>query len=88
MSVLEFQPIHNFSRVRFHPSSTLKIQRNISTYIITLALGLLGYCETNSTFYRTQERAFAVINILKLLDFSQSTIFREELSFINITNNS
>ena len=88
MSDLEIQPIHNFSRVRFHPSTTLKIQRNISTYIITPALRLLGYCETNSTFYPTQERAFAVKKILKLLDYSQSTIFREELSLNNKINNS
>ena len=60
---------------------------NNSPYKITLPLGLLGYCETNSRTSRTKEVAYRVNNILQLLDICQSTILDEELSINNIISN-
>ena len=60
---------------------------NTSPYQITLPLGLLGYCETNTTTSITKEVAYRVNNILQLLDICQPTIFDEELSINNIISN-
>ena len=61
---------------------------NNSPYEITLTLGLLGYCGTNATIHSTEEKAFRVNNILKLLEICQSTIPNEDLSIKNITKGS
>ena len=61
--------------------SSLHIYKN-SPYEITLPQGLLGYCETNATISLTNEIAYRVNNILKLLDICQSTVLDEELSVI------
>ena len=57
-----------------------------SSYKITLRLELLGYCQTNASIHPTEERAFRVNNILKLLHICQSTVLNEEFSSIDITN--
>ena len=54
---------------------------------ITLPLGLLGYCETNTTTSPVKEIAYRVNNILQLLDICQSTILDEELSINEIISN-
>ena len=75
-------PIHKFFRVTI---SSIKFAKHTNTDIIALHVyqkssykstfpwGHLGYCKTNATFYPSQERAYRVINILKLLDNYQST---------------
>ena len=80
-SHLEFKPIHKFFRVTIssikyakHTNTdiiALHVYQN-SSYKITFPLSHLGYCNTNTTFYPTQERAYRVINISKLLDNYQS----------------
>ena len=54
-----------------------------SPYKITLPLGLLGYCETNTTISPTLEAAYRKNNFLKLLNICQSMILNEELSINN-----
>ena len=97
MSGLEFKPTHTFFRVTIssikyakstNPDVISLYVSNNSPYKVTLPLGLLGYCETNATFYPTQEQAFRVKNILKLLAICQSTILIEKLSIKLITNDS
>ena len=51
--------------------------------MITLARGLLGYCETNATISPTKEIAYRVNNFLKLLDICQPTILNEKISIYN-----
>ena len=92
MSDLEFKPIHKFFRIiHFLKHSNSDIISfhvyNNSPYQITLPLGLLGYCETNATTSPTNEIAYRVNNILKLLDRCQSTILDEEISINNIISN-
>ena len=96
MSDLEFRPILKFFRVTVssikymkHSSSdiiSLYVYNN-SPYQIILCLGLLGYCEINTTTSTTKEVAYRVNNILQLLDISQSKILDEELSINNIIGN-
>ena len=82
MSDLEFKPIHKFFRVTISSIKYAKDARydvislhvyNNSRYKFTLPLELIEYCETNATFQATEERAFRVTIILKLLDICQST---------------
>ena len=54
---------------------------------MTLALGLLGYCETNATTSPIIEVAYRVNKILQLLDICQPTIFNGELSIKIIISN-
>ena len=60
MSDLELKPIHKFFRITISSIKYMKHSNseifslhvyNNSPYQITFSLGLLGYCETNSTFY-------------------------------------
>ena len=93
MSDFELKP-HKFFRVTI---SSFKYAKNTiadtialhvynnSPYKITLHLGILGYCEKRATFHPTQEKAYRVNNILKLLDICPSTILDEELSNSVIT---
>ena len=60
---------------------------NSSLYKITLFLGLLGYCETNTKISPTKERAYRVNKTLHLLDLCQSTILDEKLLINNIISN-
>ena len=53
---------------------------------MTLTLGRIEYCERS--FHSTQERAFRVNNLLKLLDFFQSKFLNDKLSIKKITNKS
>ena len=96
MSDLEFKPIHKFVRITISSIKHMKKSNsdiislhvyNISPYQITLPQGLLGYSETNATTSRTNEVAYRVYNILKLLDICQSIIVDEELSINNIISN-
>ena len=103
MSDLEYNPIHEFFRITL---SSIKNMKHSNSYIIslhvyhnspnqiTLPLGLLGYSETNATTSPTNEVAYRVNNILKLLlnyllklDICQSTILDEKLSKNNIISN-
>ena len=96
MSDLEFRPIHKFFRVTF---SSIKYMKNSNSdmislhvynnfpYKITLPLGFLGYCETNTTLSPTKEVAYRVNIILQLLDICQSTILDEQLSIKNTISN-
>ena len=62
MSDLEFRPIHKIFRVTISSIKYMKDSNylislyiyNNSPYIITLPLGLLGYCETNTTISSTK----------------------------------
>ena len=77
MSDFEFRPIHKFFKITI---SIIKYEKDINSDIIslhvfnntsnkiTLPLGLLGYCETNTTTSPVQEKAYRVNNILQLLD--------------------
>ena len=96
MSDLEFTPIHKFFRVTVSSIKYMKNSNsdmislhiyNNSPYKVTLPLGLLGYCETNTTISPTREIAYRVNNILQLLDICQSTILDEELSIKNNLSN-
>ena len=96
MSDLEFRPIQkNFgvtiSSIKYMKNSNSDIISlhvyNNSPYKITLPLGLLGYCENNTTFSPTEEVAYRVNNILQLLDICQSTILDENLSIDKIISN-
>ena len=99
MSDFEFKLIHNFFKTTISHFSIIKFVKNtnfdiISLHVynntpneITLPLGLLEYCETNSTTSPVLEVAYRVNNILQLLDICQSTILNEELSINNIINN-
>ena len=67
MSDLEFRPIHKFFRVIIPSNKYMKDSNSdmISLHIyknspdkITLPLGLLGYCETNSSNSPTKEIAY------------------------------
>ena len=91
MSDLEFKPIHKLFRVTIssikHSKDTnsdvtsLHVYNNSPYKKKSLPLGLLGYCETNATFHPTEERAFSVNNVLKLLDICiTSTINRRNPS--------
>ena len=84
MSDLEFKPIHKLFRVTISSIkyskdtnsdvTSLQVHSN-SPYKNTLPLGLLGCCETNATFHPTEERAFSLNIVSKLLDiFITSTI--------------
>ena len=80
MSDLDVKAVHKFSRVMI---SSIKYGVVTDTditalhvykkppYKTTLPLEFLGYCERNATFHPTQERAFRVINFLKLLDICE-----------------
>ena len=96
MSDFELKPIHKFFRItissiKYMKSSNSDItslhKYNNSPYQITLTLGLLGYCETNSTASPTNEVAYRVNNILHILDICQSLILEEELSINKIIRN-
>ena len=65
---------------------SLHVYNNTSNRI-TLPLGLLGYCETNSTTSPIKEVAYRVNNILQLLDICQSTTLDEKLSINDILSN-
>ena len=68
----KFGPIHKFYRATF---SSIKYIKNSnsdilslhvyinSPYEVILALGLLGYCETNATISLTKEVAYRLNNI-------------------------
>ena len=96
MSDFEFKPIHKFFKITI---SSIKYSKNTNSdiislhvynntrYQVTLPLGLLGYCETNSTISPIIEVAYRVNNIPQLLDICQSTILDEELSINNIISN-
>ena len=72
MSDFEFKPIHKFFKIT---SSSIKYLQNTNSdiislhvynntpYLITLPLGLLGYCETNATTSPINEVAYRVNNI-------------------------
>ena len=96
MSDLEFRPIHKFFRVTISSIEYMKDSNldmislhvnNNSPYNITSPLGLLGYCETNTTFSPTKEIAYKVNNFLQLLDIRQSTILNKKVSINNIISN-
>ena len=96
MSDLEFRPIHKFFRVSISSIKYMKESNsdmislhiyNIFPYKTTLPIGLLGYCETNSTISPTKEIAYRVNSILQLLDICQSTVLDEELSINKILRN-
>ena len=96
MSDFEFRPIHKFFKITI---SSIKYEKKnnfdiVSLHVynntpnkITLPLGLLGYCETNTTTSPVKEIAYRVSNILQLLDICQSIILNEELSINNIISN-
>ena len=95
-SDLDVGPIHKFFRVTI---SSIKYIKNSNSdiislhvynrppYKITLALGLLGYRETNATTSPTKEVECRVSNIFKKIDLCQSTILDEELSIKTIISN-
>ena len=97
MSDFELKPIQNFFRITI--SSKKKYLKNtnsdnISLHVynntpdlITLPLGILGYCETNATTSLINEVAYRVTNILQLLDICLSTFLVEELSINIIISN-
>ena len=96
MSDLELKPIHKFFRITISSIKYMKHSNsdiislhvyNNSPYQITLPVGLLGHCETNTTTSPTNEVAYRINNILQLLDICQSTILDEDLSKNNIISN-
>ena len=96
MSDFEFKPIHKFFKITI---SSIKYSKNTNSdiislhvynntpYQVTIPLGLLGFCETNTTISPINEVAYRVNNILQLLDICQSTILDEELSIHNFISN-
>ena len=95
MSNFEFKPIHKIFKITISSIKYLKNTNsdiishvyNNTPYQITLPLGLLGYCETNTTTSPINEVAYRLNNILQLLDICQSTILDKELSINNIISN-
>ena len=80
MSDFEFKPIHKLFKITISSIKHLKNTNsdiislhvyNNTPYQITLPLGLLGYCETNSTISSINEVAYRVNNVLKILDICQ-----------------
>ena len=95
MSDFDFKPIHKFFKITISSIKYLKNTNsdiislhvyNNTPYQVTLPLGLLGYCKTN-TISPVHEKAYRVNTILQLLDICQSTILNEELSINNIISN-
>ena len=96
MSDFEFKPINKFFKITISSIKYLKNTNsdtislhiyNNTPYKVKLPLGLLGYCETNTTISPIHEKAYRVNNILQLLDICQSTILNEEISINNIISN-